>query len=169
MSLNQSLLAEFENEMKNTRKTLERVPEEKLSWKPHEKSMEMGRLSSHISELPGWIPVALQQDSLDVNPPGGRGYQPPQITSRQQLLDLFDKNVASGRAALADAKDEQFAQPWTLLNGGKTVFTLPRAGVIRNMVMNHLIHHRAQLGVYLRLNDVPVPATYGPSADEQSF
>lgn len=169
MSLNQALLAEFDNEMKSTRKTLERVPEEKFSWKPHAKSMELGRLSTHIAELPGWIPQTFQQESFDVNPPGGRGYQAPQITSRQQLLELFDRNVASGRAALAAASDEQFQQPWSLLNAGQTVFTLPRGAVLRALVMNHIIHHRAQLGVYLRLNDVPVPAIYGPSADESNF
>lgn len=168
MSLNQALLGEFDNEMMNTRKTLERVPEGKSSWKPHPKSMEFGRLSTHVAELPGWIPYVLQDNSFDVDPPGGRGSQPASITSRQQLLELFDKNVASGRAALAAATDEQFNQPWSLLKGGKPILTLPRAAVLRGLIMNHLIHHRAQLGVYLRLNDVPVPATYGPSADEQN-
>ncbi|HVB34537.1 MAG TPA: DinB family protein [Patescibacteria group bacterium] len=169
MSLSQALLAEFDHEMENTRKTLERVPEDKFSWKPHAKSMELGRLSTHVAELPGWIQQALQKDSLDINPPGGQGYQPPQISSRRQLLELFDKNVSAGRAALAAATDDQFGQPWSLLNAGKPIFTLPRAAVLRAMVMNHIIHHRAQLGVYLRLNDVPVPAIYGPSADETRF
>lgn len=168
MSLNQALLGEFDNEMKNTRKTLERVPEEKFSWKPHPKSTELGRLSTHVAELPGWIQYTLQDDSFDVAPPGGKGSQSTPITSRQQLLELFDKNVASGRAALAAATDEQFNQPWSLLKGGKPIITLPRAAVLRVLIMNHLIHHRAQLGVYLRLNDVPVPAIYGPSADEQN-
>ncbi|HVB98352.1 MAG TPA: DinB family protein [Candidatus Dormibacteraeota bacterium] len=169
MSLNQALLAEFDNEMKNTRKTLERVPEDKFSWKPHTKSMELGRLSTHIAELPGWIQDTFQKDSFDLSSPGGQGHQPPQIATRRQLLELFDRNVASGRAALAAAKDEQFQQPWSLLRAGETIFTLPRGAVLRSMVLNHVIHHRAQLGVYLRLNDVPVPAIYGPSADESNF
>jgi uncharacterized damage-inducible protein DinB len=169
MSLNQMLLAEFDNEMKGTRQTLERVPDDKFSWKPHAKSMELGRLSSHIAELPGWILQVFEKDSLDINPPGGSGYKPPHITSRQQLLELFDRNMATGRAALAAATDPQFQQPWSLLNAGNTIFTLPRAAVLRSLVMNHMIHHRAQLGVYLRLNDVPVPALYGPSADESNF
>jgi uncharacterized damage-inducible protein DinB len=169
MSLSQALLAEFDNEMKNTRKTLERVPEDKFSWKPHAKSMELGRLSTHVAEIPGWIRETFQKDSLDVNPPGGEGYQPAKITTRRELLELFDKNVTAGRAALAAATDEQFGQPWSLLNAGQTIFTLPRAAVLRSFVMNHMIHHRAQLGVYLRLNDVPVPSIYGPSADEPNL
>lgn len=169
MPFNQALLAEFDHEMENTRKTLERVPEDKFSWKPHPKSTELGKLSVHVAGLPAWIQQVFQQDNLDINPPGGNSYQPPQVTTRKQLLELFDKNVATGRAALAAAKDEQFPQPWSLLKGGKAVLTLPRAAVLRMLVMNHIIHHRAQLGVYLRLNDVPVPAIYGPSADEQIF
>ena len=169
MSLSEALLTEFDNEAKKTRKTLERVPEDKFSWKPHMKSMELGRLSTHLAEIPSWILHAFESDNFDVNPPGGRKYQQPQITTQKQLLDLFDKNVASGHAKLAAATDEQFRHPWSLLNGGRTVFTVPRVAVFRDMVMNHMIHHRAQLGVYLRLNDVPVPATYGPSADEAAF
>jgi uncharacterized damage-inducible protein DinB len=169
MSLRESLLGEFDNEMKNTRKTLERIPEEKFSWKPHPKSMELGRLSTHIAELAGWIPETFRTDSFDINPPGGQMRQPRKVTSRQELLDLFDTNVAAGRAALAGAKDEQFDQSWSLLRTGQPIFTLPRAAVLRTLVLNHMIHHRAQLGVYLRMNDVPVPAIYGPSADEQPF
>jgi uncharacterized damage-inducible protein DinB len=169
MSLNQMYLTEFDNEMKKTRKTLERVPEDKFSWKPHSKSMALGRLSTHLAELPKWIPDMFESDSFDLNPPAGRNYQPPQITSRQQLLDLFDQNVGAGRATLAKATDEELKQPWSLLNGGQAIFTVPRSAVLRDMVMNHMIHHRAQLGVYLRLNDVPVPSIYGPSADESMF
>jgi uncharacterized damage-inducible protein DinB len=169
MALSQALLPEFEHEMANTRKTLERVPEDKFGWKPHEKSMEMGRLAVHLAEIPGWTEHTLAMDSLDVNPPGGAGYQPAQVKNRKELLELFDKNVASARAAIAGASDEQWMKPWTLLDGGKVVFTLPKAAVLRGFVMNHAIHHRAQLGVYLRLNDVPVPSIYGPSADETAF
>lgn len=162
MSLSEALLPEFDQEMGNTRKTLERVPVEKFGWKPHEKSMTMGQLAIHVATIPGWGVVAIAQDSFDVAQP----HQPPVVTTREELLTLFDKGVAEARASIASAKDEQFFKPWSLLSGGKTIFTLPRTAVLRSMVMNHLIHHRAQLGVYLRLNNVPVPAIYGPSADE---
>lgn len=144
------------------RKTLERVPEDKFGWKPHEKSMTLGRLAQHLTEIPGWVKPTLEQDSLDLSGP----YQPPPIGTRGQLLEAFDKNVAEARALIAGADDARLMQPWSLARNGKTLFTMPRAGVLRGMVMNHIIHHRAQMGVYLRLNDVPVPALYGPSADE---
>jgi uncharacterized damage-inducible protein DinB len=169
MALNQALLPEFDHEMANTRKTLERVPDGKFSWKPHEKSMEMGRLAIHLAELPGWTEHTLTNDSLDINPPGGEGYKPTELKTRKEVLELFDKNVASARAAIAGASDAEFMKPWTLLNGGKEVFTLPKVAVLRSFVLSHSIHHRAQLGVYLRLNDVPVPSIYGPSADESAF
>ena len=167
MTLNEALLPEFDQEMANTRKILGRVPMEKPGWKPHEKSMTLGRLAQHVAELPGWAVFTLEKDSLDIAPPGAPPYQPPPPpSSRQELVDMFDKNVSSARAAIAQASDEHLMQPWTLLLGGKTVFTLPRIAVLRTSVMNHSIHHRAQLGVYLRLNGVPLPALYGPSADE---
>lgn len=167
MTLSEGLLPEFDQEMANTKKTLERVPIEKPGWKPHEKSMTLGRLAQHVAELPGWAVFTIQQDSLDIAPPGAPPYQPPPLpTSRQALLELFDKNMNAAREAIAGASDEHLMRPWTLLFGGRTVFTLPRVSVLRTSVMNHSIHHRAQLGVYLRLNDVPVPALYGPSADE---
>lgn len=169
MPINQALLPEFDIEMANTRKTLERVPEDKFGWKPHEKSMTLGRLANHLATIPVWTGHALEQDKLDVNPPEGRPSQPEEVSTRKELLALFDKNVAEARAKIAGAGDEQFVKPWSLLNGGKVVFTLPRAAVLRSFVMNHSIHHRAQLGVYLRLNDVPVPSIYGPSADEAAF
>jgi uncharacterized damage-inducible protein DinB len=169
MALNQALLPEFDHEMANTRKTLERVPDGKFSWQPHPKSMTLGRLASHLAEIPSWVPVTLNESSIDVNPPGGAQRQPTLMGSRKELLEFFDKNVAAARAALAAATDEQLMQPWTLLSGGKAIFTLPKIATYRGFVMNHSIHHRAQLGVYLRLNDVPVPSIYGPSADEQTF
>lgn len=169
MALNQALLPEFDHEMANTRKTLERVPDGKFSWQPHPKSMTLGRLASHLADIPSWVPVTLKENSIDVNPPGGSQRQTAQLGSRKELLEQFDKNVAAARSALAAATDEQLMQPWTLLNGGKTVFTLPKIATYRGFVMSHSIHHRAQLGVYLRLNDVPVPSIYGPSADEQVF
>jgi len=169
MPLSQALLPEFDNEMANTRKTLERIPEGKFGWKPHEKSMPLGRLASHLAEIPGWVPITLTEASIDVNPPGGEQRKAADLASRKEILDLFDKNVAAARVAIAATPDDQWMQPWSLLNAGKTVFTFPRAGVFRGFIMSHSIHHRAQLGVYLRLNDVPVPSIYGPSADEAAF
>lgn len=169
MALRDAILPEFDHEMQNTRRTLERVPEGKADWAPHSKSMKMGRLAGHLAELPGWVVDALSKDSLDVRPAGGSQYKPFVMTSRQELLDTFDKNVAAGRGAIAAASDETMFKPWSLLAGGKTIFTLPRIGVLRGFVLSHVIHHRAQLGVYLRLNDVPVPAIYGPSADENNM
>jgi uncharacterized damage-inducible protein DinB len=166
MQINQSLLPEFDMEMAKTRKTLERIPDDKLDYKPHEKSMTMRRLVGHLAELTGWLSVTIDQDSIDVAPVDGPKYQPLQAVSRQQALDEFDKHVAIARAALERATDEDLMKPWSLLSGGKTMFTMPKIAVIRGFVMNHTIHHRAQLGVYLRLNDIPVPSIYGPSADE---
>ncbi|MHB8971382.1 MAG: DinB family protein [Pirellulaceae bacterium] len=169
MSLSQSLLPEFDHEMANTRKVLERIPADKLNWKAHEKSNTMGWVGMHLAETPGWTISALHSDSLDVAPKGGEPYRTPVATSKQEILDRFDKNVAAARAAIVATSDEQFMQPWSLLSGGETVFTLPRVGVLRSFVLNHMIHHRAHLCVYLRLNNVPVPALYGPSADETAM
>ena len=166
MGLSEALLPEFDHEMANTRKTLERVPEDKLGWKPHEKSMTMGRLAAHLAEIPGWASHTIEQDSLDLAPPGAPPYQPTRANSRKEILDMFDSNVTAARAAIADARDDHLMKPWSLLSGGRTILSLPRIAVLRSFIMNHGIHHRAQLGVYLRLNDLPVPAIYGPSADE---
>ncbi|MGB8510241.1 MAG: DinB family protein [Pyrinomonadaceae bacterium] len=166
MTIGETLLPEFEQEMAGTRKTLERVPWDKSDWKPHEKSSAMGSLATHLVNLPSWVPLTLSTDSFDVAPPDAPPFQTPQVGSSVEALKLFDENVAAARAAIVGASDEQLMQPWTLLSGGKTVMTMPRAAVLRGFVMNHNIHHRAQLGVYLRLNDVPVPSIYGPSADE---
>jgi len=166
MTISQSLLPEFDQEMANTRKTLERVPDDKLAWKPHPKSFSMGHLAQHIALMAGWGKETMTLDSFDVAPPGAPPYQPPPVTTRQDILDQFDKGSAAAREAIAAASDEQMLKPWSLLNGGKPMFTMPRIAVLRSFVMNHCIHHRAQLGVYLRLNDIPVPSIYGPSADE---
>ncbi|MCI0489883.1 MAG: DinB family protein [Blastocatellia bacterium] len=166
MALSKALLPEFDHEMANTRRTLERVPDDKFDWKPHEKSWAMGELASHIANILTWAVKAINQDSLDMAPPGEPPPRAPLAASQQQLLERFDKNVVAARAAIEGASDEHLFQPWTLLSGGEKVFTLPRIAVLRSAVMNHSIHHRAQLGVYLRLNDIPVPSLYGPSADE---
>lgn len=169
MGLSEMLLPEFDNEMANTRKTLERVPEDKLEWRPHEKSTTMIGLASHIANLVSWTVLTIKEDSFDLAPVDA---PPPKFSpakSVAEALDIFDKNVAAARAAIGAASDEQLFKPWSLLSGGKTLFTLPRIAAVRSFVMNHGIHHRAQLGVYLRLNDVPVPSIYGPSADENPF
>jgi len=166
MAIRDALLPEFDQEMAITRKFLERVPEGKGDWKPHDKSMPMGRLAGHIAELPGWAATTLTGDSFDIAPTEPHAYKPTVMTSRQQLLDVFDKSIATARAAIASASDEQLMKPWSLLRAGKPIFTLPRAAVLRSFAFSHVIHHRAQLGVYLRMNDVAVPSTYGPSADE---
>jgi len=169
MPLNQALLAEFDHEMANTRKSLERVPEDKFDWAPHPKSMKMGRLAQHLAEMPGWIVETLHRDALDIAP-DGQFAAPAPVSNRAELLALFDKNVAAARKALVGASDDaHLMKPWALLATGKTLFSMPRTAVLRSFVMNHGIHHRAQLGVYLRLNNVPVPALYGPSADENTF
>jgi uncharacterized damage-inducible protein DinB len=169
MPFNVALLPEFDHEMANARKTLERVPEDKLAWKPHVKSPTMGWLASHLAELPTWTVVAIQQDSIDLQPPGGSPPRGEEASNRQELLARFDGHVAAARAAIAGATDEEFMRPWSLLKAGQTLMTLPKVAVVRTWVLNHMIHHRAQLGVYLRLNDIPVPAMYGPSADESPF
>jgi uncharacterized damage-inducible protein DinB len=161
----ESLLPEFDHEMATTRALLERVPESRADWKPHEKSMSLGELAVHLSQLPHWGTVTMAGDELDLNPPGGPGYQTPAFTSTAALLASFDEHVKAGREAIAAASDAQMTATWTLKNAGATIFALPRVAVFRSMVMNHLIHHRGQLSVYLRLHDVPLPSIYGPSAD----
>jgi len=169
MALNQMLLPEFDQEMANTRKTLDRVPEDKLAWKPHEKSFSMGDLATHLATLPSWAAITMENDSIDIAPVGEERPKSEPCKSREELLSRFDGHVASARAAIAGASDEDLLKTWTLLAGGKTIFAIPRIAALRGFVMNHNVHHRAQLGVYLRLNDVPVPSIYGPSADEGSF
>jgi uncharacterized damage-inducible protein DinB len=129
--------------------------------------MTLGRLAGHVAELPGWGKTTLEETELDLSPAGGPAYSPVLFTTREQTLTTFDAMVAGARAALAKASDGDFMVPWTLKSGGHTIFTMPRIAVVRSFMMNHLIHHRAQLGVYLRLNDIPLPGSYGPSADEK--
>jgi uncharacterized damage-inducible protein DinB len=165
MSIGQSLLPEFDQEMAGTRKSLERVPEGKTEWKPHPKSMTLGRLAGHLAELPVWIVETMQRDELTLD----GSFKPFISSSPAELLAMFDAKVAEARALLAKATDEDFMKPWSLIAGGQKVFTMPKIAVVRGMVLNHIIHHRGQLTVYLRLNDVPVPSLYGPSADERPF
>lgn len=164
MPISKSLLPEFEHEMANTRRTLERIPEDKFDWKPHEKSMPLGALATHLATIPSWTAKTFEVDELDVAPPGAPPYRLEPKGSRAEVLAMFDENVASARAALDAAIDENWQGKWTLMMTAKPIFSLPRTAVMSGFVMNHLIHHRAQLGVYLLL-DVPVPSIYGPSAD----
>ena len=166
MTYADTILPEFDQEMANTRKVLARVPDDKLDWKAHPKSQSIGWNASHLANIPTWASITVTQSSFDLAPPGVPPPKTEPLKSRAEILARFDKNVADARQALAAASDEQFAQPWSLLKGGQTVFTLPRSAVIRTFVLSHMIHHRAHLLVYLRLNDIPVPGMYGPSADE---
>ncbi|HJQ67796.1 MAG TPA: DinB family protein [Blastocatellia bacterium] len=166
MAIGKSMLPEFDYEMASTRKTLERVPDDMFDWKPHDKSMTMGGLATHLANLPTWASRAINKDSFDMAPQGGPPFRLTQAQSRSEVLDTFDKNVAEARAAIAGASDEALMEKWSLLSGGETVMTLPKVAVLRSFIMNHSIHHRGQLTVYLRLNDLPVPGLYGPSADE---
>lgn len=167
MSIAKSLLPEFDSEMANTRKLLERVPDNG-DFKPHEKSMPMHRLAGHVADLPGWIPLTLSTTEFDVAPPGGQPYKSVPWTSRDQGVAMFDANVAAARAALEKAEDSDMFVTWALKAGGAEILAMPRAAIIRGFAMNHLIHHRAQLGVYLRMNNVPLPEMYGPTADSVS-
>lgn len=166
MTLIESMLSEFDAEAASTRKTLERVPEDAFGWKPHEKSFSVGELATHLANIPSWVSYILEQDSFDIMP---GGVEPPHLqsaASRDELLDQFDTNIARSRAALTGVDDVRLSQPWTLLSNDFAVFTEPRFAVLRSIIFNHTVHHRAQLGLCFRLLDVPVPSTYGPSADE---
>ena len=160
------LLPEFDREMSRTRQMLERVPGDRLGWKPHPKSSDLAALATHVATAVEWATYTLAGDSFDFMPPGGPPYSAPKASSAAELLAMFEKCAAEARAALAAATDEKLMQPWSLLGGGHTIFTMPRIECIRDFVMNHAIHHRGQLAVYLRLLDVPVPGIYGPSADD---
>ena len=167
MAIGQLLLPEFDNEAGNTRKTLERVPDEKWDWKPHDKSGTLGWMAGHVASLNHWCTVTINTEQLDFAPVNGPRYESPKTPNRKALLEVFDKVTADARVALAGVSDETLMKPWSLLMGGKVLFTMPRIAAIRGFCFNHLIHHRGQLTVYLRLLDIPVPGLYGPSADEK--
>jgi uncharacterized damage-inducible protein DinB len=164
MAIADALLPEFDHETATTRKVLERVPDGRFDWKPHAKSMSLGQLAGHLATLLTWGHTTLTQPQFDL---AGDFHMPP-MTTRADLLAVFDKTTAEARAALVGRNDAEMMAPWTLKQGDKTLFTMPKAAVLRTFVMNHMIHHRAQLGVYLRLNDIPLPSVYGPSADEHA-
>jgi len=158
-----TMLPEFDHEMANTRKTLERVPTERFDWKPHEKSFSLKELAGHIANIPSWVKVTLDTDELDV----GQDFEQPTFGSTEEILSYFDEQVAEARAALESASGEALMKPWSMVMEGEEVFSMPKAAVLRSFIFNHNVHHRGQLTVYLRLLDLPVPALYGPSADEQ--
>lgn len=162
MTIAQALLPEFDMEMAATRAVLARIPDAKFNWKPHEKSFAMGTLAQHLATIPFWGTATMDGDGFDI----AGVEKAAQLPTTREILALFDRNVGDARARIAAASDEKLAGPWTLRSGAHTVFTLPRAAVFRQMVLSHMIHHRGQMTVYLRLNDIAVPGTYGPSADE---
>lgn len=164
MAIKDALLPEYDRETGTTRRLLERVPDDRLAWRPHQKSMTLGRLAMHLAELPNLGTRALAETEIDFSP---AAFKAREGQSRAEILSVFDANVAAARKLLEGVSDSELMATWTLKMDGKPLFSLPRIGVLRSMVMNHLIHHRGQLSVYLRENDVPIPAMYGPSADER--
>jgi uncharacterized damage-inducible protein DinB len=165
MAIADALLPEYDHEVATTRRLLERVPDAKFDWKPHQKSMSLGELASHLATMLSWGSMTLNAPEFDLT----GDHAPVVLHSRADLLASFDKEAAAARAALAGKSDAEMMAPWSLKREGKPLFTMPRAAVLRSFVMNHMVHHRGQLSVYLRLNDVPVPSMYGPSADEQTM
>ena len=162
MAIKDGLVAEYDHEMGTTRKLLERVPEAQLSWKPHERSMSLGGLATHLANIPHWAGIILNEPFFDL------ASAPPSLeakTSRGEILDVFDESTRQARASM-DKSDAEYMAPWVLKRAGQEMFSMPRVAAFRSFVLNHIIHHRGQLSVYLRLNNVPVPAIYGPSADE---
>ena len=166
MSMMQAVLAEFEHEAATTRRLLERVPDDKFDWKPHEKSMSLLQLTTHLADMPGWLAVVGPKDELDMATPMDRP-EPP--TTTEELLSRYDANVETFKTVGAQVPDDSLGDPWTLRTGDEVHFQIPRAASIRTFILNHFIHHRGQLSVYLRLLDVPLPSIYGPSADEEGF
>jgi len=169
VKMNELFLAELEREAAPTRRVLERVPEGRNDWKPHEKSMALGYLAALVASLPSWVGMTVHQDQLDFTPDNSSKYKTRERSNRQELLKLFDDSVAEARQALRSTSDEHLMKPWRFLVHGKVVSEQPRYIVLRDSVFNHLAHHRGQLTVYLRLTDASVPSIYGPSAYEGRF
>lgn len=163
--ITEMFVKEMEQEAATTRKMLARIPEDKYNWKPHEKSMTIQRLATHIAELPSWVSMAINTDELDFE---NNPYTPKDIRTNKELLTLLEKTLAEGRADLQNAKDDILTKEWVLRNG-KIIYSKSTKGEIIRMAFCQIVHHRAQLGVYLRLLNVPIPGSYGPSADENTF
>jgi uncharacterized damage-inducible protein DinB len=164
MTLKETVLAEFDAEIAATRHLLDRLPEDAFAWKPHEKSMSLGGLATHLAQLPHWGTTILERDGYDLEL-DATGHAPEQRT-RRDVTTIFDRHVAEVRRALVEGSDSQLAAPWSLTRGGHLVMSMPRLSAIRRFLLNHLIHHRGQLTVYLRMHNVPLPPIYGPTADE---
>lgn len=166
MRISELLLPEYDAEIVTTRRVLERVPDDKAEWQPHEKAFKMAHLAQLVARLPEWVSMTLEKTELDIAPVNGprTGYT---IEKTATLLDTFDRNAKAGRAAIEKATDADLQVPWTLKAAGQPVLTQPRYMILRQMVLNHLVHHRAQLALYLRLTGQKVPQMYGPSADER--
>jgi uncharacterized damage-inducible protein DinB len=160
MTIGESFLPEFDAEMATTRRVLERVPSERGEWKPHPKSFALGHLAQLVARMPGWLPRMLKNSEIELT-----AFPAYSLESTPKLLSEFDRNVKDAREAFSTVPDAEFDAPWSLKRGGQTIMTMPRLAVVRQSI-NHLVHHRGQLSVYLRLNDVPVPSIYGPTADE---
>ncbi len=164
MTLKDWLLPEFDHEMAITRRLLDRIPEDAFAWKPHDKAYALGDLATHLARLPHWGTAILNYDKHDM---GGRnGQAPSDQTTRAGVIDLFDRNVTEVRRGLVNCNEADLAAPWTLLEGGRVVMSMPRASAFRSFLLSHVIHHRGQLSIYLRMQNVPLPPIYGPSADE---
>ncbi len=165
MAIKESILPEFDHEMGATRRLLERVPDGDLKWAPHRKSYTLGQLAAHIANLPRWAVIACDSAIFDAAAAGedGRPKEPP---STADILRQFDANVTAARKKIEEQTDASLVSPWTLKQGDHEIFTIPKIAVLRSFVMNHTIHHRGQMTVYLRLRDVPLPSIYGPTADE---
>jgi uncharacterized damage-inducible protein DinB len=166
MPIKDALLPEYDHEMGTTRRLLERTPEAEFTWKPHDKSMSLGQLAGHIASIPHWCGAIIDNSVFDAST-AGEDARPSPPKSVADLLASFDKRVTAARATLAATGDEAMLAPWTFKQGDHVIFTMPRVAALRSFVMNHLIHHRGQFSVYLRLRNVPLPSIYGPTADEQ--
>jgi uncharacterized damage-inducible protein DinB len=166
MPLNESILAELQMEAAGTRKMIERVPEKSFDWKPHDKSMTLGRLAYHIAENPQWVSVTVDKDEIDF---AAKDYVEKEAKTTAELLKVFDESLAEAVECLKNASDEKLMGNWTMRNGEQVYFTMPKIAVLRSFVLNHIVHHRGQLSVYLRMLDVPLPQIYGPTADETNF
>ncbi|GMR21692.1 MAG: DinB family protein [Acidobacteriota bacterium] len=162
MSIAEDMIGEFSHEATGTRKMLERLPDDKFSWKPHEKSMTMGRLATHLAEIPEWAETIVNHESFDMAAADNK----PKELGKAEILELFDKNVENFKKVMSGQPDEHLVQNWKLLSGEHVAVEMARVACLRTFILSHAIHHRGQLSVYLRENDVPLPALYGPSADE---
>lgn len=159
----QLAFSDFQHELDSTRKVLERVPDDKLTWKPHDKSMSLGELADHVARLPWFLEIGVRQDEYDM----ANWVRPPAPSNRAEILNTFAERSAAALEAIKDVTTESLGKPWTLRMGDQVFFTIPRMSVLRTFAISHIVHHRAQLTVYLRLLNVPIPGLYGPSADEQ--